>query len=151
MSGQESRDIWFEGVFMRVQASTYETGGSMSMMEQWLPASWSPPLHVHAREDQLLYVLEGELRVKIGDGDLVTVEAGSSVFLPRNVPHGVIAGPDGAKILEINTPGGFEQFHVDASEPATEARIPDPKDVDVDKLVAAIQPYDAQFVGPPLG
>ena len=67
--------------------------------------------------------------------------------MPRNVPHGFISGPDGAKILVINTSGGVEQFHVDASEPAIEARIPDPKDVDVDKLVGAIQPFDAQFVG----
>ena len=66
MSGQKSRDIWFEVVFMGVQASTDEMGGSMSMMEQWLPASWSPPLHVHAREDQPIYVVEGELRAKIG-------------------------------------------------------------------------------------
>lgn len=121
------------------------------MMEQWLPPHWSPPMHVHTREDQLLYVLEGEVRAKLGDGDLITVPAGSSVFLPRNVTHGFIAGPEGAKLLEINTPGGFEQFHVDAGETATEAKIPEAKEVDVDKLVAAIQPYDAQFVGPPLG
>lgn len=153
MAERGTRDIWFEGVFMRVQVSNDEADGAISMMEQWLPANWSPPLHVHQREDQVLYVLEGEIRAQLHTGGGVedtTVAAGGSVFLPRQVPHTFLTGSDGAKLLEINTPGGFEQFHVDAGDPATEAVIPAPTEVDVAKLVAAIQPYEAEFVGPPM-
>ena len=143
-------DVWFEGAFMRVLVDTNDSGGVISMMEHWYPASWSPPLHVHHREDQVLYVLDGEIRACAGDGPETTLRAGESTFLPRDVPHTFITGADGAKILEINTPGGFERFHVEAGEPALEIRIPDPKQVDVPKLVAAIQPYEAEFVGPPM-
>ena len=145
-----SKDVWFEGAFMRVLVDTKDTGGVISMMEHWYPANWSPPLHVHHREDQVLHVLEGEIRAGGASGQEITLRAGESTFLARDVPHTFVTGPDGAKILEINTPGGFEQFHVEAGEPALEPRIPDPKEVDVPRLVAAIQPYEAEFVGPPM-
>lgn len=143
-------DVWFEGAFMRVLIDTEDSGGAISMMEHWYPANWSPPLHVHRREDQVLHVLEGQLRATMGDGVETVLSAGESIFLPRNVPHTFISGPEGAKAIEINTPGGFEQFHLEAGDPALETRIPDPKDVDVPKLVAAIEPYGAEFVGPPM-
>ena len=145
-----TQDIWFEGAFMRVLVDTNDSGGVISMMEHWYPANWSPPLHVHHREDQVLHVLEGEIRARAGDGPDITLKAGESTFLSRDVPHTFLTGTSGAKILEINTPGGFEQFHVAAGEPALETRIPDPTEVDVPKLVAAIKPYEAELVGPPM-
>ena len=147
---ERSKNLWFEGAFMRVLVDTKDTGGVISMMEHWYPANWSPPLHVHHREDQVLHVLEGEIQAQTGDAPITTLQAGESAFLPRDVPHTFLTGDQGAKILEINTPGGFEQFHIDAGDPALEIRIPDPKEVDVPKLVAAIQPYEAEFVGPPM-
>lgn len=152
MADRGTKDIWFEGVFMRTQVSTDDTEGRVSMMEQWLPANWSPPTHVHSREDQVLYVLEGEITARLGDpdGPTTVVRAGESIFLPRQVAHCFLTGDVGAKLLEINTPGGFEQFHVETGEPAAEARIPDPCEPDVPKLMAAIGNYDAAFVGPPM-
>ena len=152
MAERGTRDIWFEGVFMRVQVSTEETEGRVSVMEQWAPANWSPPTHVHSREDQVLYILEGEITAQLGgpDGPTTLIKAGESVFLPRQVPHCFLTGPEGAKLLEINTPGGFEQFHVDAGIEAPEVRIPDPTEPDIPKLVEAIAPYEAEFVGPPM-
>lgn len=149
MTKKEVRDIWFEGVFLRVLVSSAETGGRLSILEQWLPAGWSSPTHVHHREDQTLHVLEGEIHARIGDLPQ-TVRAGEAVFLPRNIAHVFKAGPEGAKCLEINTPGGFEQFHIDAGEPATEAVIPPAKVPDVEGLSAVIARYDAQIVGPPM-
>ena len=152
MAERGTRDIWFEGVFMRVQVSTEETEGRVSVMEQWAPANWSPPTHVHSKEDQVLYILEGEITAQLGgpDGPTTLVKAGESVFLPRQVPHCFLTGPEGAKLLEINTPGGFEQFHVDAGIAAPEVRVPDPTEPDIPKLVEAIAPYEAEFVGPPM-
>ena len=143
-------DVWFEGAFMRLLVGPEQANGAISVMEHWYPGSWGPPMHVHHREDQVLYVLEGEIRTRLGDGPDATLTAGQAAFLPRDVPHTFITGSDGARVIEINTPGGFEQFHLEAGDPATEQRIPDPKDIDVPRLVAAIEPYDAEFVGPPM-
>ena len=98
MAERGTRDIWFEGVFMRVQVSTEETEGRVSVMEQLAPANWSPPTHVHSKEDQVLYILEGEITAQLGgpDGPTTLVKAGESVFLPRQVPHCFLTGPEGA-------------------------------------------------------
>ena len=152
MAEAGTRDIWFEGAFMRTTISTEESGGSISVMEHWMPPGFSPPAHVHHREDQVLHVLDGEITARLGDPDAPTtrVRTGESIFLPRGIPHCFVAGPDGAKMLEVNTPGGFERFHVAAGVEAPEARIPDPTEPDIPKLVEAIQPYEAEFVGPPM-
>ncbi|MEO1034334.1 MAG: cupin domain-containing protein [Pseudomonadota bacterium] len=134
---------------MRVLVSSADTNGRISIMEQWLPENWSTPTHVHQREDQTVHVLEGEIHARIGAAP-ATLKAGESAFLPRGIPHVLKAGPNGAKMLEINTPGGFEQFHVDVGEPATDACIPPPKASDIALLDAAIRRFDAQIVGPPM-
>ena len=154
MTDTTNPDVYFMGVFMRTTLSTDQSGGAVSIMEQWLPPEFSPPLHVHHREDQVLHVLEGEIRARLepadGEPTETVVAAGSSIFLPRDVPHTFIAGAEGAKMLEINTPGGFERFHIDEGEVATEARIPEPAAPDIPRLTAAIDRFEAAFVGPPM-
>ena len=112
MAERGTRDIWFEGVFMRVQVSTEETEGRVSVMEQWAPANWSPPTHVHSKEDQVLYILEGEITAQLGgpDGPTTLVKAGESVFLPRQVPHCFLTGPEGAKLLEKHRDGRLDDI-----------------------------------------
>ncbi len=145
----ECRDIWFEGAFMRLLVSSEDSGGQLSIMEQWLPAGHATPTHVHQREDQTLHVLEGTLSARVGD-TRKTLTAGESIFLPRRIPHALKAGSAGAKCLEINTPAGFEQFHIEVGEPAPEPRLPPAKDPDVEVLAAAIARFDGAIVGPPM-
>lgn len=152
MAEPGTREVWFEGAYLRTTVSTEESGGSVSVMEHWMPAGFSPPTHVHHREDQVLHVLEGEITARLGDLDAPTtvVHPGESIFLPRGVPHCFVTGEDGARMLEINTPGGFEKFHVEAGVEATEVRIPDPTEPNVPLLTEKIGPYEAEFVGPPM-
>lgn len=48
------RDRWFLGTFLRILANTSDTGGQLGLMEQVAPQGFSPPLHVHHREDTAL-------------------------------------------------------------------------------------------------
>lgn len=146
----EDTQIWFDGVYMRLLQSAAETGGTVSVMEQWLPPDWSPPRHVHQREDQVLYVLEGDITARLGEGAPVQLSVGRTLFLPRHQPHVFLSGKDGAKLLEINLPCGFEQFHIEAGDPATEARIPDPVPHDITHLEKAMEGYGCRIVGPPM-
>jgi len=71
---------------MRVKLSTGDTGGLSSIIEVAHPESAGPPLHVHHRHDEILYVLEGEYRVRIGDA-VAAAPAGTVAYARRGTPH----------------------------------------------------------------
>lgn len=84
--------------------------GPYAIQETLAPAGSSPPLHVHHREDEGLWVLEGELTVRCGD-ETTTARPGSFTFLPRDVPHSyVVEGDAPARLMTIWSPAGFEQL-----------------------------------------
>jgi mannose-6-phosphate isomerase-like protein (cupin superfamily) len=90
-----------------LKASQHTTGGALSVFESTIEAG--PPLHVHDREDECFYVLDGELSVRCG-GDAFDATAGSFVFLPRGRPHQFRAREQSAKLLVIAVPGGIEDY-----------------------------------------
>lgn len=115
------RDRWFLGTLVQILADGSDTGGQLAVFEQQARRGFSPPRHVHHREDTALLVLEGAITVVVGD-ERVEVEAGGFVWLPRDVPHTFRVGSDTVRQPELVTPAGFEQFHIDAgqqSEPST--------------------------------
>ena len=140
---------WFVGSLNRVVTTAAETNGTFGLMEQWAPGGFSPPRHVHHREDSAIVVLDGELLVQRGDDEFVA-HPGECVFLPRGVPHTFLVTSDDAHFYELVTPGGFEGFHLDASDPAPTATLPPAAAPDVARLVQAITAYDAEIIGPPM-
>ena len=142
-------DVWFANSLMRVLADATTTGGQLALIEQRAPRGFSPPTHVHSREDQLLFVVDGSITARLGDDDRV-VGAGECVWLPRGTAHTFRVDSDEARLIEITTPGGFEQFHVELGTPATEARIPDPGPVDVAAMAAGSARYGCDIIGPPM-
>lgn len=96
------------GILFKVAAA--DTAGSFSIVEHpYDPGVLIPP-HVHANADQVAYVIEGEVGIKIGD-DVFEAAAGSYVVKPHGVPHAHWnAMPYGARVMEITTPGSFEAF-----------------------------------------
>ena len=145
-----TRDRWFVGSLLRILADSSETGGTLGVFEQTARQHFSPPMHVHHREDTALYVIEGSITVVIGDSRQ-QLHSGELVWLPRDVPHTFRVDSAEARLLEIITPGGFEAYHVDASDPAPSVTMPPEGEPDIGRLAAAIGPYGAELVGPPLG
>ena len=145
----DERLRWFVGTLNRVVAGAADTGGAFGLMEQWAPRGFSPPLHVHHREDSAIFVVRGELTVRRGEEEW-HASSGELAVLPRDVPHTFRVESDGAHFLEFVTPGGFEGFHVDASDPAPAAELPPAGPPDVGRLLAAIGAYGAEIVGPPM-
>ncbi len=145
---------WFDQFLMKVMLRSEDTGGQLSICEQRHPAGYGTPIHVHEREDQTLVVVDGAITAwsdPLGDSREVTLTAGDTVFLPRGVPHAFRVDAEGTRVLEINTPGGFEGFHIDAGEPATEERLPDPGPPDIERFVRVGTEYGCQILGPPVG
>ena len=82
--------------------------------------------HTHSREDEVTYVIEGEIGVKIGD-QVVTAPSGSYVFKPRNVPHTFWnPGTRDARTLEMIAPPDFASYFEELSkilsEPSSSAK-----------------------------
>src|SRR5262249_53287055 len=85
----EGEAIWFLHSRMTVKATADETNGGFGLVETVIPPGFSPPLHIHHREDESFYVLEGELTMRCGDREF-RASAGSFFFLPRDVPHSFV-------------------------------------------------------------
>lgn len=140
---------WFLGTLLRIVANSSDTAGQLSLMHQRARRGFSPPRHVHHREDTAMYVISGSLTVERGD-DSLDVPAGGFVWLPRDVPHSFRVDSAEAEFLEFVTPAGFEQFHVDISDPAPYNEIPEPIEPDIGRILASIGSYGADIVGPPM-
>jgi mannose-6-phosphate isomerase-like protein (cupin superfamily) len=100
-----------------LKASRHSTGGALSVFETTIAAG--PPLHVHDREDECFYVLDGELLVRCGN-DAFDAAAGSFVFLPRGRPHRFWAPGPPARLLLIAVPGGIENYFREINAAATD-------------------------------
>jgi quercetin dioxygenase-like cupin family protein len=97
-------------VLIRVPAKA--TGGAFAIIEELEPMS-DTPAHVHEREDELFYVLEGEHVYRVGDEEH-RVGPGGLVFAPRGIPHSqrrVVPGV--GRQLVLVSPGGLEGFFRD--------------------------------------
>ena len=99
------------GTGVTVKASATETGGLCTVWEGRVPpGTVGAGPHYHRERDELFYVLEGELVLRIGD-ETHTARAGTFAFVPRETVHGFRnASSDSATLLVVHHPAGFEQF-----------------------------------------
>ena len=104
----------FAGAVFLVKASAETTAGAFAIIEEVDPLD--TPLHVHANEDELFYVLEGEHVFRVGEEEF-PAGPGAVVFAPREVPHAhrrVL--PRTGRFLTMVSPPGFEGFFRELSE-----------------------------------
>ena len=95
----------------------------MTIVEITEPPGVEAPLHVHQREDEAFWILEGTVAFEVG-GTTIQASAGDYVFGPRSIPHRYTVGSEGCRMLFIFTPGGFEDVIRKMSEPAPERALP---------------------------
>ena len=144
--------IWFMDTLMTVKASGRDTNDALSVVEVLCPAGFGPPPHLHHREDEAFYVLEGQMTVTCGE-QTWTATPGSFVLMPRGIPHAfTVAATGPCRVLTINTPAGFERFVAEAGRPAGQLTLPDPQPPDVPALLALAPKYGHEYVpGPAAG
>ena len=94
-----------------------ETDQGFSLVEHPMsPRALAAPLHIHTREDEYTFVLEGKVGALLGD-EVLVAEPGDLVWKPRNQWHTFWnAGEEPARILEIIAPAGFEKFFEELSD-----------------------------------
>ena len=108
-----------------IKARGGQTGGALTVFESVPAPGEGPPFHLHRNEDEILYVLEGHLRIRLEDG-LSEAPAGAFVFIPRGLPHTwQNAGEGPARALFAFAPAapGMERFFARAAEVAEGAPL----------------------------
>ena len=150
LTNGEGSTIWFLRNRMTIKATAETTGGAYGLFESLVAPGFSPPLHVHHREDETFWVLEGDVSMRCGDRT-IRVGAGSFAFLPRGVPHTfVVEGDTPARMLTLLTPGGGEGFFIQAGRPAEHDGLPPSAPIDIALLKRVGEQFGAEIVGPPM-
>ena len=146
----DSQAIWLGNNRLTLKATAATTGGLFALWEALAPPGDSPALHVHRADDESFFVIEGHMRFRCGDRD-IAAGPGSFVFLPRGVPHTfVVEGSTNARFLGLLTPGGGEQFFVDAGRAAEAEGLPQKTPPDMELLRRVSAKHGLEIVGPPM-
>jgi quercetin dioxygenase-like cupin family protein len=135
---------WFGGLAV-LKATAADTGGQMTILEITEPPGLEAPLHVHHRDDEGFWILEGDVTFEVGDAT-IEAHAGDYVFGPRDIPHRYTVGDAGCRMLFILVPGGIEDVVRETSEPAASRTLPPAADEEPDveglKRIVAAHGYE---------
>jgi quercetin dioxygenase-like cupin family protein len=143
----EGRTVAAAGDVYRFLAVGEETNGKYAIWEAIVPPGGGPPLHVHSREEEGFYILEGEITYQIGDQRIVAT-AGMFANMPVGTPHSFKNETNRtAKMLISIAPAGFEKmlFEVGQPVPAGSTTAPPPTKEEIDKLLAIAPKYGIEF------
>ncbi len=106
----EGEKFWIVGDHLTFKAGPEQTGGKYTAAINWVGPGGGPPPHMHQREDELFYVLEGTL-LFMKDRQTMVAGPGTCVYLKKGIPHAfknVGEGP--ARFVLVAAPSGFEKF-----------------------------------------
>lgn len=147
-AGEGERRRFYGGGLLTMKATAAETGGAFLLFEDHMARGKTTPLHLHANEDETLYVLDGEIMVHI-DGKNHLVGPRGVAVAPRGVPHAFLVTSETARVLTLQTPGSAEAFYRGASEPAS-GDVDPSGPVDFGRVKeAAERSGGMQLLGPP--
>jgi quercetin dioxygenase-like cupin family protein len=128
-----------------VKVAAEDSEETLAFFHLVAPPMSGPPRHVHTREDELFYVLEGELVFEL-DGERHTVSAGDTVYLRRGVVHTYQNfTTSNARLLIATVPGMFSRFFVELSAATPAGGLPA-----LDRLDALATKYGVTTLGPPM-
>jgi quercetin dioxygenase-like cupin family protein len=141
------RAIAVVGDVYRFLAIGEETGGKYATIEATVPPGGGPPPHVHSREEESFYIMEGEITFQIA-GERVVAGPGTFASMPIGVLHSFKNESNTtARMIISVAPAGLEMMFLEIGQPvepnATSA--PAPTKADIDRLIAAAPRYGVEL------
>lgn len=124
------------------------TNGAFSMLELYATKEGEVPWHIHHREDESFYIINGEMTFYVGD-KVYKAKPGDFVFAPKDIPHKyTVDSPGHARVLMHFSPAGFEGFVRETSTPAASTVPPPPAPIEMDfeEIARRAAKYGAEFV-----
>ncbi len=149
----EGEAWWWVGLLATIKATKEQTDGRYTLVEILAPDGYGSVLHVHHREDEGFWILEGELTFYVGD-QTIKAHPGSFLFGPKDVPHAFTVDSGPAKLLFVLSPAGLEDLVRDMGEPAGSLTVPPqapPSEAEMLQMAAIAAQHGAEILGPPPG
>jgi mannose-6-phosphate isomerase-like protein (cupin superfamily) len=146
----EGESVWSLGGRFTVKLPGDQCDQRFSVTESVAFQTTEPPMHVHQREDEAWFVLEGHLTFCVGE-QVLEAGPGSFAYAPKGLPHTFTVDIEPSRVLVFASPAGFEQFALDLGHPATGddpppgMAMPGP-----DVLGPVAERYGIDVVGPPV-
>ncbi len=145
--GDIGRTIAVVGDIYRFLATGEDTNGKYAMWEAIVPPGSGPPPHVHSREEEGFFVLEGEITFHVG-ADRIVAKAGEFANIPIGTPHSFKnESNQPAKMLITIAPEGLEQmfFEVGTPLPQGATTAPHPTKKEIEKLLEVAPQYGIEI------
>jgi mannose-6-phosphate isomerase-like protein (cupin superfamily) len=143
---------WAMGSLFERLVAADTTGGSLGAAIVTQPPGLATPTHIHTREAEAWFVLDGSLTYKAGP-ELVDLAGGDFIYLPANVPHAYrVTGKTPARYLALTFPGALLDLYDEVGRPATKRQLPDggiPPE-DIQRWNELAPRFGLRIVGPPL-
>ena len=151
----EGEAWWWVGLLATIKATKEQTGGRYTLVEILAPDGYGSVLHVHHREDEGFWILEGELTFYVGD-QTIKARPGSFLFGPKDVPHAFTVDSGPARLLFVLSPAGMEGLISEMGEPARSLSIPPqpeepPDEAEMGRMATIGARYGVEILGPPPG
>jgi quercetin dioxygenase-like cupin family protein len=138
--GRTGRPLHVLGDMVTIKVSSEDVGGRYCVVEIQSPPGGGTPMHVHHREYENFYVLEGEFTVHVG-GHVHRAAAGSFLFAPREIPHRYEnTGQSTGRLLVMAEPGGLDRMFEEFQGAIVAGRP------DMDKIGEICRRYEIEFV-----
>ncbi|MGN6395883.1 MAG: cupin domain-containing protein [Mucilaginibacter sp.] len=117
------RSRWYGPNLFTFLTTAEETQGAFSLIKCTLRKGFAPPPHIHTKEDESYFILDGEVQYEIGER-VIHAKPGDYVHSPRLTAHTFKLLTDTATVLLLITPGGFEELFIRFSRPAQAMELP---------------------------
>jgi mannose-6-phosphate isomerase-like protein (cupin superfamily) len=146
----EGRAVWFFGGLLTWKAVGRDTEGRYEFVEQWGKRGFAAPVHLHEREAEAFYVLDGEMTFVLGNKN-VPATAGSFLYVPQQTKHAFVIESEDARFLALASPSGLEPFVNELGKPAKALTLPPPSESmpSPQQIEAAALKHGQKFFGPP--
>lgn len=137
---------WFLNHVQSIKVNGQQSDGVMTVIEFEAPPGFGPPPHIHHKEDELFYVLEGEVSFWC-DGVSESYGPGGVAYLPKGLPHRFeVSASGGARVLQITAPAQFDEFVKEFGEYLGEADLPEPTEPDIARLIEVCRRFDIEIL-----
>lgn len=143
----EGNHLWVLNIHQTQKLTGDDTNGALFIWEDRVPPEAGPPPHIHHVQDEIFYVLEGQIAF-FGEDGAVEGGPGTLVFVPRGTVHAFKnVGKTDARMLITMTPAGFERYFTAIGEPVVDPAIaPEVTPEVIGRLLAAGPAHNIEFI-----